>query len=106
MHLIPLKTGLASEMATQIETARLITYKSAWALDRGKPDPCLSSMAKNVASRTAVDVAYQAIQLMGGYGYLTENEVERFYRDARIMEIWEGTREIQKNIIARHLLKG
>jgi alkylation response protein AidB-like acyl-CoA dehydrogenase len=51
-----------------------------------------------------VEVCDEAIQLMGGYGYLTDNEVERFYRDARIMEIWEGTKEIQKNIIARELL--
>jgi alkylation response protein AidB-like acyl-CoA dehydrogenase len=62
-------------------------------------------MAKNVATRAAVEVADEAIQLMGGYGYLIEYEVERIYRDARIMEIWEGTKEIQKNIIAQQLLK-
>ena len=93
-----------ADMATKIETARLLVYKAAWNLDRGKQDPALSSMAKNVATRCAIEVADEAIQLMGGYGYLIENEVERFYRDARIMEIWEGTKEIQKNIIAQQLL--
>jgi len=94
-----------ADMATKIETARLMVYRAAWALDRGKGDPMLSSMAKNVATRTAVEVADEAIQLMGGYGYLTDNEVERIYRDARIMEIWEGTKEIQKNIIAQQVLR-
>jgi alkylation response protein AidB-like acyl-CoA dehydrogenase len=93
-----------ADMATKIEAARLITYKAAWALDQGKGDASLSGMAKNLASRAAVEVADEAIQLMGGYGYLRDNEVERFYRDARISEIWEGTKEIQKNIIARQLL--
>lgn len=94
-----------ADMATKIETARLLVYRAAWGLDRGKADPMLSSMAKNVATRAAVEVADEAIQLMGGYGYLTDNEVERIYRDARIMEIWEGTKEIQKNIIAQQVLK-
>jgi alkylation response protein AidB-like acyl-CoA dehydrogenase len=94
-----------ADMATKIETARLLVYRAAWGLDRGKPDPMLSSMAKNVATRAAVEVADEAIQLMGGYGYLTDNEVERIYRDARIMEIWEGTKEIQKNIIAQQVLR-
>jgi alkylation response protein AidB-like acyl-CoA dehydrogenase len=94
-----------ADMATKIEAARLMVYKAAWTLDHGKRDSALASMAKNVASRTAVEVCDEAIQLMGGYGYLTDYEVERFYRDARIMEIWEGTKEIQKNIIARELLR-
>jgi alkylation response protein AidB-like acyl-CoA dehydrogenase len=95
-----------ADMATKIECARLLVYKAAWALDKSRCDAALASMAKNVATRAAVEVADEAIQLMGGYGYLTENEVERFYRDARVMEIWEGTKEIQKNIIAQQLLKG
>jgi alkylation response protein AidB-like acyl-CoA dehydrogenase len=94
-----------ADMACKIETARLIVYKAAWSLDKGKQDPMLCSMAKNVATRIAVEVADEAIQLMGGYGYLLDYEVERIYRDARIMEIWEGTKEIQKNIIAQQLLK-
>ena len=91
-------------MATRIETARLLVYKAAWNFDQGTVDPQLTSMAKMVAGRTAVQVADEAIQLMGGYGYMLEYEVERFYRDAKIMEIYEGTREIQKNTIASALL--
>ncbi len=93
-----------ADMATQIETARLIVYKAAWNFDQGNIDPKLTSMAKMHAARTAVQVADEAIQLFGGYGYMLENEVERFYRDAKITEIYEGTREIQKNTIASSLL--
>ena len=64
----------------------------------------LTSMAKMYAGRAAVEVADEAIQLFGGYGYMLEYEVERFYRDAKIMEIYEGTKEIQKNTIASALL--
>ncbi|RZB34277.1 MAG: hypothetical protein SRB1_00045 [Desulfobacteraceae bacterium Eth-SRB1] len=89
-----------ADMATKIELARLITYKAAWNFDQGRIDPKLTSMAKMFAGRTAVEVADEAIQLLGGYGYMAEYEVERFYRDAKITEIYEGTREIQKNTIA------
>jgi alkylation response protein AidB-like acyl-CoA dehydrogenase len=89
-----------ADMATKIELARLMTYKAAWNFDQGRIDPKLTSMAKMVAGRTAVEVADEAIQLLGGYGYMTEYEVERCYRDAKITEIYEGTREIQKNTIA------
>ncbi len=93
-----------ADMVTQIETARLIVYKSAWNFDQGNVDPKLTSMAKMYAGRVAVEVADEAIQLFGGYGYMLEYEVERFYRDAKIMEIYEGTREIQKNTIASAVL--
>jgi alkylation response protein AidB-like acyl-CoA dehydrogenase len=93
-----------ADMATKIELARLITYKAAWNYDQGHIDPKLTSMAKMVAARTAVEVCDEAIQLMGGYGYMAEYEVERFYRDAKITEIYEGTKEIQKNTIAAGLL--
>lgn len=93
-----------ADMAVKIETARLIVYKAAWNYDQGHIDPKLTSMAKMYAGRTAVEVADEAIQLLGGYGYMLEYEVERFYRDAKIMEIYEGTREIQKNTIASALL--
>lgn len=93
-----------ADMATQIELARLITYKAAWNFDQGHIDPKLTSMAKMYAAKTAVEVADEAIQLHGGYGYMTEYEVERFYRDAKICEIYEGTKEIQKNTIASALL--
>jgi len=93
-----------ADMATKIELARLITYKAAWNFDQGRIDPKLTSMAKMYAARTAVEVADEAIQLLGGYGYMAEYEVERFYRDAKITEIYEGTKEIQKNTIASTLL--
>jgi alkylation response protein AidB-like acyl-CoA dehydrogenase len=64
----------------------------------------MTSMAKMYAARTAVEVCDEAIQLHGGYGYMQEYDVERFYRDAKITEIWEGTKEIQKNTIASALL--
>ena len=93
-----------ADMATKIELARLITYKAAWNFDQGRIDPKLTSMAKMFAAKTAVEVADEAIQLMGGYGYMAEYEVERFYRDAKITEIYEGTKEIQKNTIAGTIL--
>jgi alkylation response protein AidB-like acyl-CoA dehydrogenase len=93
-----------ADMATKIDLARLITYKAAWNFDQGRIDPKLTSMAKMYAARTAVEVADEAIQLLGGYGYMTEYEVERFYRDAKICEIYEGTKEIQKNTIASAIL--
>lgn len=93
-----------ADMATKIETARLIVYKAAWNFDQGKIDPKLTSMAKMFAARAAVEVADEAVQMLGGYGYMLEYEVERFYRDAKITEIYEGTREIQKNTIASSLL--
>jgi len=93
-----------ADMATKIEMARLLTYKAAWNFDAGRIDPKLTSMAKMVAARTAVEVADEAIQLMGGYGYMAEYEVERFYRDAKICELYEGTKEIQKNTIASSVL--
>ncbi len=93
-----------ADMATKIECARLITYKAAWNFDQGRIDPKLTSMAKMYAARTAVEVADEAIQLMGGYGYMQEYEVERFYRDAKITEIYEGTKEIQKNTIASSMM--
>ena len=93
-----------AEMATKIEVARLLTYKAAWSIDRKGIDPKLCSMAKWYSARVAVEVADEAIEILGGHGYMTENEVERFYRDARALELVEGTREIQKNAIARVLL--
>ncbi len=89
-----------ADLATKIELARLITYKAAWNFDQGRIDPKLTAMAKMFAARTAVDVADEAIQLLGGYGYMTEYEVERFYRDAKITELYQGSKEAQKDTIA------
>ncbi len=93
-----------ADMATKIETARLLVYKAAWNYDQKRIDPKLTSMAKMFSAKTAVEVADEAIQIFGGYGYITEYEVERFYRDAKITEIYEGTKEIQKNTIASALI--
>jgi acyl-CoA dehydrogenase len=94
-----------AEMHTNIEAARLLTYKSAWSVDHADEQLTqLASMAKEFASRTAVEVADEAVQVHGGAGYVNDFDVERFYRDAKITQIYEGTTEIQKNIIARELL--
>jgi len=94
-----------AEMATWIDAARLLTYRAAWNFDQGRIDPKLTSMAKFLAGRTAVMVTDEAVQILGGYGYILENEVERYYRDAKITEIYEGTKEIQKNTIAAQFIK-
>ena len=93
-----------ADMATMIEAARCLVYKAGWNFDRGRIEPKWTSMAKMYAGRVAVEVAQEAIQIHGGYGYMLEYEVERYYRDARITEIYEGTREIQKNTIANSVI--
>ncbi|WP_394743414.1 acyl-CoA dehydrogenase family protein [Natronococcus roseus] len=93
-----------AEMATDTEAARNLTYKSAWKVDQGEDITKLASMAKEYASRVAVDVADEAVQIHGGAGYVNDFPVERFYRDAKITQIYEGTSEIQKNVIAREML--
>jgi alkylation response protein AidB-like acyl-CoA dehydrogenase len=93
-----------ADMATKLETGRLLTYKAAWNYDQGRIDPKLTSMAKMFAGKAAVEIADEAVQIFGGYGYITEYEVERFYRDAKITEIYEGTKEIQKNTIANAII--
>ncbi|HEX2967358.1 MAG TPA: acyl-CoA dehydrogenase family protein [Syntrophorhabdaceae bacterium] len=93
-----------ADMLIKIETARLAVYRAAWSFDQGNIDPQNISIAKMYAARAAVEVADEALQLHGGYGYMLEYEVERFYRDARLTEIYAGTREIQKNTIANSLL--
>jgi alkylation response protein AidB-like acyl-CoA dehydrogenase len=92
-----------AEMATRIEAARLLTYRAAWYYDHGTIDPTLTSMAKAYAARVAVEVTDYAIQILGGYGYFTEYRVERFHRDAKITDIYEGTTEINKNVIVNFL---
>jgi len=94
-----------AEMATKIEAARLLTYRAAWQVDQGKLDPVLASMAKTYAGRIAVEVCDEAVQILGGYGYIGDYDVERYYRDAKITEIYEGTKEIQLNTIIRWILK-
>ena len=96
---------MIAEMATRIEAARSLYWRSAFLVDKGKPDPALISMAKWNAGDTAVYVANQALQLHGGYGYIAEYDIQRFYRDAKIVEIYEGTKEVEKTIIGSGLLK-
>ncbi|MDQ2072410.1 acyl-CoA dehydrogenase family protein [Haloarcula sp. NS06] len=94
-----------AEMFTEIEAARQLTHKSAWSVDNDADKLTqLASMAKEKASRVAVETADEAVQIHGGAGYVNDFDVERFYRDAKITQIYEGTTEIQKNIIARELL--
>jgi len=93
-----------AEMATRIQAARLLTWQAAWYCSAGQPKPEISSMAKWFAGETAVYVADWCVQLHGGYGYIGEYPAERYYRDAKITEIYEGTKEIQKLIIARRLI--
>lgn len=94
-----------AEMQTDTEAARQLTYKSAWSVDNKEEQlTSLASMAKEFASRVAVDVANEAVQIHGGAGYVNDFDVERFYRDAKITQIYEGTTEIQKTIIAREML--
>ena len=93
-----------SDMATQIEAARHLVYYAAWKKDRDLPVIKEAAMAKLFSSETAMMVTNEAIQVLGGYGYIKEYDVERFFRDAKILEIGEGTSEIQRMIIARELI--
>ena len=93
-----------ADMATQIDAARLMVYRAAWLKDRGEPYTTEAAMAKLFASETARQVTNDAIQVHGGYGYVTEYRVERYLRDAKLTEIGEGTSEIQRLVIARNLL--
>jgi alkylation response protein AidB-like acyl-CoA dehydrogenase len=99
-------TGLQGElgtMATHIRAGRLLYLRAAWLRDHGKPDTMAASCAKLFASEMANRVSYQAVQMHGGYGYVTDYPVERLYRDARVTTIYEGTSEIQRLVIARQL---
>ncbi len=94
-----------ADMATQIEAARLLTMQAAWRKDRGEAVTKQSAMAKLFASEIAVEVANEAVQIHGGYGFIKDYPVEKFYRDVKLMTIGEGTSEIQRMVIARQLLK-
>jgi butyryl-CoA dehydrogenase len=93
-----------ADMATQIDAARLLVYRAAWLKDRGEPYTTEAAMAKLFASEVARQVTNDALQVHGGYGYVTEYRVERYLRDAKLTEIGEGTSEIQRLVIARNLL--
>jgi alkylation response protein AidB-like acyl-CoA dehydrogenase len=95
-----------AEMATQTSAARALTLQAAALEDAGRPAVAEASMAKQFASRAAEFVASEAIQIFGGYGYLRDFPVEKYYRDARVLRIYEGTNEIQQMVIARQLSRG
>ncbi len=93
-----------AEMATRIRAARNLYYEAAWKTDQGEPDHALVAMAKWYSAKVAVRCADEALQMHGGYGYIDEYKVQRLYRDAKILEIYEGTKEIEKTIVAKSLL--
>ena len=97
---------LIADMATEIEAARLLTWQAAWLIDQGKRATLHSSFAKRFAADTAMKVATDAVQIFGGYGYIKEYPVEKLMRDAKLLQIYEGTSQIQRVVIARNLLSG
>jgi len=94
-----------ADMATQIEAARMLVYKAAWLKDQGLSYTLAGSMAKLFASKVAMDVTIEAVQVHGGYGFVKEYHVERLMRDAKITQIYEGTSEIQQLVISREILR-
>jgi alkylation response protein AidB-like acyl-CoA dehydrogenase len=95
---------MLADMATEIDAARLLVYRAADMKDRGRPYGKESAMCKCYASDVAVKVCTKAIQVYGGHGYSKRNDIERYFRDAKITQIYEGTNEVQRMVIARHLL--
>jgi alkylation response protein AidB-like acyl-CoA dehydrogenase len=95
---------MVADMATEVHAARLLVYDAAAAKDRGEKVIKEAAMAKLYASEVAMKVTRMAVQVHGGYGYMREYDVERFYRDAKITVIGEGTSEIQRLVIGRELL--
>ena len=93
-----------ADMATAVEAARLLVYRAANLRSQGKPCGKEASMAKLFATKTAVETAIEAVQVYGGYGYTKDYPVERYFRDAKVTEIYEGTSEIQRIVIGKHIL--
>ena len=96
---------MLADMATQVDAARLLTYNAANRCDKGLPFTKEASMAKLFASEAATKVSSAALQLHGGFGYFKESVIERFFRDAKVTEIYEGTSQIQRTVIARQILR-
>ncbi len=97
--------GMLADLATEVEAARLLTLRAAYGKDQGRPVMREASMAKLFASEVGMKCATKAVQIHGGYGYTREFPIERFFRDVKLCEIGEGTSEIQRLVIARHLLE-
>jgi butyryl-CoA dehydrogenase len=96
---------MIADMATEVEAARLLSMKAAWLKDMGREYDKVAAMAKVYSSETAVRTAVKALQVHGGYGYTTEYNVERYYREAKLFEIVEGTSEVQRQVIASKVIK-
>jgi alkylation response protein AidB-like acyl-CoA dehydrogenase len=96
---------MLADMATEVDCARLLTWRAAWLKDRNKPFEKEAAMAKLYASEVAMRVTTKAVQILGGYGYTKEFPVERYMREAKLFEIVEGTSEIQRMVIANHVLR-
>ena len=97
---------MLADSATELEQATLLAHKAAWLKDAGRPFGKAAAMAKLAASEMVGRVVDRAVQIHGGYGYSKDYEVERYYRDARVLRIYEGTSEIQRLVIARQTLAG
>ena len=97
--------NMLADAATDVEAARLLSFQAAWKLDRGEKSSLYSSMAKRLSADIAMRVTTDAVQIHGGYGYTKEYPVEKLMRDAKLMQIYEGTSQIQRMVIARELLK-
>jgi acyl-CoA dehydrogenase len=97
---------MLAEMAIAYEGTRLLCHKAAWSIDNGKIDSIVSSYAKAYGADAAMRVATDAVQIFGGYGYTKEYPVEKLMRDAKLLQIYEGTSQIQRMVIARNVLGG
>jgi butyryl-CoA dehydrogenase len=97
---------MIADMATQVDAARLLVYRAAWLRDQGQPITKASAQAKLFAAEAAGKVTDAAVQIHGGYGYSKAYAVERYYRDARVTRIYEGTSEVHRMVIAREVLQG
>jgi acyl-CoA dehydrogenase len=97
---------MLADMATELEAARLLVFKSAWLLDQGERNTLVSSHAKRFAADMAMRVATDAVQIFGGYGYIKDYPVEKLMRDAKLIQVYEGTSQIQRLVIAREILRG
>jgi alkylation response protein AidB-like acyl-CoA dehydrogenase len=94
-----------ADMQMKLEAARLLTHRAAWTKDQGLRHVEIAARAKLYASVVANEVAYEAVQILGGQGYMKDHPVERYYRDARVTEIYEGTSEIQRLVISRGIIR-
>jgi acyl-CoA dehydrogenase len=97
---------LLADMASDVEAARLLTWKAAWLLDQGQRNTLVSSHAKRFAADMAMKATTDAVQIFGGYGYMKDYPVEKLMRDAKLIQIYEGTSQVQRVVIARELLRG